>query len=94
MFYIQPHCCRRQRANPVATTAPALLPCGCHQDEKLAAAVIELHTDLDSRDFGPGSSVQLIALLATWIRRYAQNTRAATRIPAAHLTLLACVTSR
>jgi len=83
MFYIQPELMQaiaRQAGGD--NGALPFFHAGVIQDERLAATVIGLHTDLDEQGISAlEAQSRLIALLATWIRRHGENTRAATRIP-------------
>jgi AraC-like DNA-binding protein len=81
MFYLQPALLQeiaRQTGRDNADLP--FFQAGVLKDRNLAALGLELHNDLDAQRIGPlEAQSRLIALLAAWIRRYAE--RVATRIP-------------
>ena len=83
MFYIQPELMQAvARQAGCDNGALPFFRAGVIKDETLAASVIELHTALDEqRVLALEAQSRLIALLAAWIRRHAEDTRAATRVP-------------
>lgn len=84
MFYIQPGLMQDiARQSGRGNVELPFFRAGVIKDRNLAAALVELHNDLDAqRICALEAESRLLALLAAWIGRYAERNRPAARIPA------------